>query len=65
MEFKIDKFCYKFLQKTDFEKHFPPFHSFSTKSVPDLRGFQIVRIFLSPKIRAIRGLPVLSLKYYV
>ena len=44
-------------QKVDFEKVFPPFHGFSTKTVPDFCGFQYLRISLSPKNQRISGTP--------
>ena len=40
-------------QKLDFENVFPPFHGFSTKSFPDVRGFLIPQ-----KNREYGGLPV-------
>ena len=44
-------------EKVDFEKVFPPFHAFSTKTVPDFCGFQYLRISLSPKNQRISGTP--------
>ena len=49
-------------EKVDFEKVFPPFHAFSTKTVPDFCGFQYLRISLSSqKISEYRGSPVIKL----
>ena len=44
-------------EKVDFEKVFPPFHAFSTKTVPDFCGFQYLRISLSSKNHRISGIP--------
>ena len=45
------------LKKGTLKKVFPHFKGFSTKTFPDLRGFQITRYFFSPKRQRYWGTP--------